>query len=329
MDLYTMYHEDIPAFLYPFMHSAAMERLKGVGMNCGVEYTSFPRFVQVMPYSRYDHSLGAALIVYHFTGDKKQTIAALLHDIATPAFAHVIDFLHGDHLKQESTEAGTREIIEGDPGIVRALRSLCLAAEDVCDYHRYPIADNDTPRLSADRLEYTLSNALSFGFSTREQLGGLYSNLKKGTAEGGAEELVFTEENLALRFARLSLCCSRVYTSPEDRYAMQHLAELLRSAIQKGILREEALYRTEREVIDRLEADKAFRAAWQAFCRLHSIQAFDTPMPGALRVAAKKRRIDPYVEGRGRVSSLFPEYAKELQAYALESHAQYLLGGSD
>ena len=30
----------------------------------------------------------------------------------------------------------------------------------MADYHIYPIADNDTPMLSADRLEYTLSNGL-------------------------------------------------------------------------------------------------------------------------------------------------------------------------
>ena len=36
------------------------------------------------------------------------TVAALLHDIATPVFAHVIDFLNNDYEKQESTEAETK-----------------------------------------------------------------------------------------------------------------------------------------------------------------------------------------------------------------------------
>ena len=35
-----------------------------------------------------------------------------------------------------------------------------IKLEEVDDYHIYPVADNDTPKLSADRLEYSLSNAL-------------------------------------------------------------------------------------------------------------------------------------------------------------------------
>lgn len=98
-------------------------RLRDVGMNCGCEYTAFPRFVKIGPYSRYDHSLGVALIVWHFTKRKEQTLAGLFHDLATPVFAHVVDFLNGDHLRQESTEAGTRECIAGSPELMEGLQS--------------------------------------------------------------------------------------------------------------------------------------------------------------------------------------------------------------
>ena len=36
-----------------------------------------------------------------------------------------------------------------------------IKLEEINDYHKYPIADNNTPQLSADRLEYSLSNAFS------------------------------------------------------------------------------------------------------------------------------------------------------------------------
>lgn len=29
--------------------------------------------------------------------------------------------------------------------------------EEVCDYKKYPLADNETPKLAADRLEYNFS----------------------------------------------------------------------------------------------------------------------------------------------------------------------------
>ena len=33
-----------------------------------------------------------------------------------------------------------------------------IDVNEVCDYKLYPIADNNTPQLSADRLEYTFSS---------------------------------------------------------------------------------------------------------------------------------------------------------------------------
>ena len=142
MNHYRIYHEEIPDFLLDYLRLPILERLKQVGMNCGCEYTSFPQFKILKPYSRYDHSLGVALIVWHFTRDKAQTVAGLLHDIATPVFAHVVDFMRGDYLKQEATEAGTETMIADSEALQALLKRDGLATADVCDYHRYPIADN-------------------------------------------------------------------------------------------------------------------------------------------------------------------------------------------
>lgn len=117
-DLWSVYHDEIPDFLLEFMETASMQRLKDVGMNCGCEYSQFAIFKNCQSYTRYDHSVGVALIVYHFTGDMKQSIAGLLHDIATPVFAHTIDFLNGDYIKQESTEAKTEMMIRSSTEIM-------------------------------------------------------------------------------------------------------------------------------------------------------------------------------------------------------------------
>ena len=150
---YTMYHNEIPDFLLELSDTPPMRRLREVGMNCGCEYTSFPLFRALKQrYTRHDHSVGAALLTWRFTQDPAQAFAALFHDIATPCFAHVVDFMCGDYLRQESTESKTREIIAGSEYLQLVLKHYGLTTDDVADYHRYPIADNDSPRLSADRL---------------------------------------------------------------------------------------------------------------------------------------------------------------------------------
>lgn len=328
MELNLLFCEEIPAFLAQAAATPPMERLKAVGMNCGCEYTSFPRFAGCQPYSRYTHSLRVARIIWAFTQSPAQSLAGLFHDIATPTFSHVVDFLRGDHLHQEATEAGTEAIIAASAEIQSILRTLGLNTADVCDYHRYPVADNDAPQLSSDRLEYTLGNLVQFGFGTVDLAKSIFDAIVVGENENGEVELIFTAPETALTFAQCALACSSVYVSPEDRYAMQMLSELLHQALTAGVLTEADLMTTEPELLARLRADRVFDEKWKRYCAYHTIHEATAPVgPGEWRVIpAKKRCIDPYVQGRGRVSVLFPEFAEELAAFRAAPQNMYLMG---
>lgn len=189
--MYTdIYTASLPPELLAMAETPVMQRLLRVGMHCGCEYTAYPIYRDaVAPYSRYTHSLGTAAIVWHFTHDLKQSVAGLLHDIATPAFAHVVDFLNGDHMRQESTESRTRMMIASSPELMALLDKSGLTLDDVDDYHRYPIADNDSPRLSADRLEYTLGNAHLVFHCPKAELKRIFDDIFVGKNEENVDEL--------------------------------------------------------------------------------------------------------------------------------------------
>ena len=328
MNYHSIYQTEAPDFLARLCDTPPMLRLKKVGMNCGCEYTAFPRFAGIARYTRFEHSLGAALIVWHFTHDEKQAAAALLHDIATPVFAHVVDFLRGDYLSQTATESGTASLIRSSAEIGGILRSLGLRAEDVEDYHRYPVADNEPPRLSADRLDYTLGNAVNFSLASVEELTEIFSDLRVGVNEYGETELVFQDAKKAARFAALALACSKIYVCDADRYAMQSLSELLRDALAAGVLEEKDLAATEEEVVAKLLTDEAFALRWRAFCALSRTERADAPdeRKGWRRIPAKKRRIDPYVEGRGRAGALYPELGAAIEAFLNEDITYFVRG---
>ena len=328
MNHYAIYHGGVPPFLEDYLALHMLQRLRRVGMNCGCEYTAFPRFRGLAPYSRYDHSLGVALIVWHFTGDAAQTVAGLLHDIATPTFAHVVDFMRGDYLRQEATEAGTEAMIAGSPQLQALLRRDGLTTADVCDYHRYPIADNDSPRLSADRLEYTLGNALNYGFCTLEGIQRLYGDLRVGAGEDGLPELAFAHGDVAEAFARVALKCAGIYVSDEDRYAMQRLSELLKDAVARGVIGEGDLWGTEPEVIDRLLSDERTAGGWRAFRALSVIERSDHPGPGEgwRRICAKRRCIDPLTLDGDRVSRRAPAFGESLRVFLNASQDYWVRG---
>jgi HD superfamily phosphohydrolase len=328
MEHYRLYHNEIPGFLGECAAAPCLRRLKAVGMNCGCEYTSFPRFAGLQPYSRFDHSLGVALIVWRFTHDEQQATAGLLHDVATPVFAHVVDFLRGDYLVQESTEDGTRAIIEGDETLQRVLSAHGLVTDGVCDYHRYPIADNDSPRLSADRLEYTLGNLLNYRIRTIDEVKAFYADLSVGTNEDGAPELVFSDAELAEDFAFASLACSKIYVSDEDRYAMQMLSELLKDAIGLGVLTEADLYTTESEVIAKLLQNERTAAAWDRYRAYHVMRRAAAPEGEGQwrRIAAKKRYIDPLIRGVGRVSGYSDAFRTAKDAFLSDPQTDWICG---
>lgn len=308
--LVRLYHEEIPEALLELYQTPPLRRLEDVGMHCGCEYSAFPRF-RFLPMSEYAdsytrdlHSLGAALIVFHFTGDLKQSAAALLHDIATPVFAHVVDFLKGDHVHQEATEEATREMIEASSEILELLGKYGMSVEDVEDYHRYPIADNPSPGLSSDRLEYTLGNFLCGGRKSLEETGALYRSLCCVENEKGEPELAFTSMQAAEEFSLGALENARLYIADEDRYCMQYLADLLKKSLEWGVLKPENLYGTEKQVIAALMRDERSAALWREFENLSEITV-SGERPGnryCVRVPSKLRWIDPlFADGAGSV----------------------------
>ncbi len=328
MDYHSIYQTETPEFLLRLCLTPPLRRLADVGMNCGCEYTAFPRFAGIGRYSRLEHSLGAALIVWRFTRSEAQAAAALLHDAATPVFAHVVDFLRGDYLEQTATESGTARLIRASAEIGAVLRSLGLRAEDVEDYHRYPVADNDAPRLSADRLDYTCGNAVNFGLASREELAEIFADLRVGKNEFEETELVFRDKEKAARFAFLALACSKIYVCDEDRYAMQRLSELLRAALEAGVIEEGDLASTETAVIGKLLSDPACAAGWRAFCAMSRTARAERPDERGpwRKIFAKHRRIDPFAEGLGRVSAFDPGFASALDGFMNEKHDYYVLG---
>lgn len=154
---FNMLEKNFPEFLNDYINTKEMQRLGYISVSCGTIYS---KLYDLGYYSSLSHSIGVALIIWHFTHNKKQTLAGLFHDIATPVFKHTIDFLNGDYMKQETTEKLTAKIIKNSTQIRALLKRDKIRLKEVVDYHIYPIADNEIPKLSADRLEYTMSNAL-------------------------------------------------------------------------------------------------------------------------------------------------------------------------
>ena len=102
LEYYKILEPDFPEWLNDYIETEKLLKTQYISVSCGTIYSDM--FENQRFYSSLDHSIAVALIIWHFTHDKKQTIAGLYHDIATPSFKHCVDFLDGDYMNQESTE---------------------------------------------------------------------------------------------------------------------------------------------------------------------------------------------------------------------------------
>lgn len=320
--MYTsIYTKEIPTLLEQLANTSEMRRLSDIGMHCGCEYAKLPFFRRAAtPYTRLIHSVGVSKIVWNFTHDIRQAIAGLFHDIATPVFAHTIDFLQGDHLTQASTEDKTLSFIENSREITDLLKKHHIFIEDVSDYHKYPIADNDIPMLSADRLEYTIGNGFCVYNMELETLYDIYMDLTVAQNEHGTEELCFRSIDVAKKFTEISLRNSRFFVSDEDRFSMQYLADILRFAVENDILVSGDLYLTENEVIQKLNTDKKLSKMWKSYTEISAVaNSAEKPEDQyCVNVSAKKRYIDPLVlinNNAGRLTDIDIDIRGQIQTF--------------
>ena len=301
---------DFPEWLLEYIYTPEMLRLDGIGMSCGTLYTKV--YNDKYFYSSLTHSVAVALILWNFTHDKKQTISGLFHDIATPTFKHCIDFMNGDSEHQESTEERTEQIIKDSKEIMKLLERDSIKVEEVSDYHIYHIADNDTPRLSADRLEYTLSGGLyQVRIFELKNIENYYNNIVILKNEDGIDELAFQDIKLCENFIHdISKLWPR-WVEDEDRLCMQFIADIVKSMNIKSYITVDDLYKfSEREVLQLIQncEDNYIRNAFKNFQNATRDSVYKSDEPNneiyCTSVKGKKRYINPLVNLDNKVSRI-------------------------
>lgn len=301
---------EFPDWLLEYIDTPEMQRIAGISIFCGTDYTKI--FNNRFWYSNLDHSVGVALIIWHFTKDKKQTLAGLFHDIATPTFKHCIDFMNGDSERQESTEGRTEDIIKNSKEIMDLLNRDNIKLEEVSDYHIYPIADNDTPKLSADRFEYTFANGLSFSrikLWDLETIKEIYNDVYVSKNEENIDELTFKTPAICEKYVTTIANLWPQWISNEDRVTLQFFADIVKSMNVKGLVSINDLYTySEKDIVGRILncPDSYIKDSFIKFQNSTSVWNSETPVSDkyCITTRAKRRYIIPLVKNNETVERI-------------------------
>lgn len=312
LDYFNVLEPNFPEWLNDYIETKELLKQRYISVTCGKIYSNL--FEIDFFFSSLDHSVAVALIVWHFTHDKKQTLSGLFHDIATPAFKHCVDFLNGDYMTQESTEDLTSKIIGSSKEIMDLLKRDNIKLEEVDDYHIYPVADNDTPKLSADRFEYSLSNALlTYKLSNIDDIKRIYNDVFLDKDEEDTLELSFKSKATALEFVKITSKLSIIYRDDKTRYSMQLIADIIKKLNEDRLITKEDLYnKKESEIIEIIENSK-YKDIFNIWKNAKNIKVSKEKPENVYFVhhGAKIRYIDPLVNKK-RISSISEEAKEEI-----------------
>ncbi|KAI6086266.1 hypothetical protein F4821DRAFT_238847 [Hypoxylon rubiginosum] len=309
--------------LNDLLRSPALARLIGVrqhGISALLNFTP--------PITRFEHSVGAFLLVRHVGGSLEEQVAALLHDVSHTAMSHVVDFALAEPGEGSFHEVHKMRFVKTTQ-IPAILAKHGFGDLKPLDEELYPLVEMPTPHLCADRLDYGLRDTVGFGNLTLEDARRVVASLKAFPGAASPDRLLVLQDRVAaLRLAKGYMAADRdVWGNPAHGDLYMRTAELMRVAIRSGGVPEEELWRLSDEEFWSKMREVLDANGREAMKRLESEglpDAKELPLPRG----AKVRTIDPDIYDASSnkavpLSVLYPEYAEERERYVIARRALY------
>ena len=290
-------YKELPNFLIKYLQTPSLLRLKKVGYFCGMDYASKDIYDFSEYISRYDHSLTVSLLVYKLTKNKTATLAGLFHDIATPCFSHVIDYMNKDYENQESTEEYTERILRSNKYLQKCLEEDNIAIEDIINFKRYTIVDNERPKVCADRIDGVILTGIGWTKNIHaKDIKQIVDDLDIFKNEENEDEIGFNTESVAAKVLEVSQSIDIYCHSKEDNYMMELLAKITKLSIDKKYISYDDLYWYNEEEIFSLWKGKQDKEFLELIDKFENIKKSDIVMLDIPNI--KIRNLNPIVNGK-------------------------------
>lgn len=288
--------DTMPVFLKKYLDTKCIRRLKYITYLCGMDYASKDIYNFSEPITRFDHSLTTSLLVWKYTHNKEMTIAALFHDVATPCFSHVIDYMNKDFMKQESTEEYQAKIINGYKELNNYFEQDYINKNNIINFKNFSLVDSDRPKLCADRLDGIILTGISWTKDIKKEfIDRILDNTDIYTNEFGEEEFGFKDNLTTAIVYKLNLNIDKYCHSNEDNYMMCLLANIISKSINNGFITYNDLYRySEKNLLEKLKKQKDEDILFDLYM-FENIKKEEIPK---IDISTKSKDINPLVKGK-------------------------------
>ncbi|HDR7633927.1 MULTISPECIES: HD domain-containing protein [Bacillus] len=226
--------------------SKPVQRLKGVH-QAGASYLMNEKW----NVTRFDHSVGAMLLIKKLGGSVEEQIAGLLHDVSHTAFSHVIDYVFDN--ENESYHEEIFSSVVKNSEIPAILSKHDYNYEDILlDDSKWTLLEKSAPELCADRVDYTLRDMFTYGYISLEEVHSFL------------EDLIEVDGKMVLQNIEIAEWFTKTYykevidffMKPMNIYGNDMLAKTLKLALHKKIIHPDDFLLEDHELITKLRLCK-------------------------------------------------------------------------
>lgn len=290
--------------------SKPVQRLKGVH-QAGASYLMNEKW----NVTRFDHSVGAMLLIKKLGGSVEEQIAALLHDVSHTVFSHVIDYVFDN--ENESYHEEIFSAVVKNSEIPAILSKHGYNYEDILlDDSKWTLLERSAPELCADRVDYTLRDMFTYGYISLEEVHSFL------------EDLIEVDGKMVLQNIEIAEWFTKTYykevidffMKPMNIYGNDMLAKTLKLALHKKIIHPDDFLLEDHELITKLQLCKD-QEVDDLLRKVHpSIEVKEDRNEYDLHQKNKVRLIDPPLLREGKIvqSSVVSEKIRQMSDIAYE-----------
>lgn len=253
---------EFPQIFFDLLGTDALKRIAGVHQS-GAIFLVNPDIC----HSRLEHAIGVAMLIKKLGGSELEQIAGLLHDVSHTAFSHVGDYVF-ENTDEDYHEKVFAEILYKSE-IPDVLLKYGYSVNQIL-YGEFNILEQAMPSLCADRLDYTLRDGVHAGLISRQRAREFLNSILLNDGKI-AVNVDFEANWINEVFKRLN---NEVFKLPIHLYANGKMAELIKNFLNKGILMESDLFKTDTLLLNKIRSNYEGYEAIKAIKQLKGFAEF-------------------------------------------------------
>ncbi|BBM52126.1 HD domain protein [Leptotrichia trevisanii] len=276
-ELYGEYYVD--DVIYEIINTKIFKRLKNIYQSGGGYLVN-----DLWNVNRQEHSIGTMILSLKFGGNIEEQIRALLHDISHTAFSHVIDYI----LKNENEDYHEKiqKNFLNDEELLSILRKYNLNIKRIMSKN-YSFLDDELPKLSFDRIDYTLRDLFRQKRISHKDVREIVNNLAVYQ-----NKLCFNSLEIGKWFQKLYFQeVVEYFQDPLNMYINTMLSNLLASALNEKIIQLQDFNFTDEYIIKKINSSSKKKELEDIINK----KKFDEFLLLEEKIKVKKRYIDPYI----------------------------------